>query len=503
MARPVRLLRETLEQFLAGEEAARLARLRDPSDDVEPASRSRGRWLASSEASEAFEEARESGELAADELLWLERHLALARHALGALHVEADLRRRLAAARLASDRQLDLPERLARLARTDDAHAGAAGARELEHALRPLALVNVAGHARAERPLLVRRAPAESPRPGSGLIVSAFSPEAMAEQAAPELPDEPWLAYAASFLVQTQSAADEAVTRCAAKIGGARPLPWHVLLRGLRAPDLDSSSGARQRWRRAAAWLRGLGFERELNSRVRAETDRGGALPLAQVLARGLPHDVRVAQSMTDWGVASDVFAAEGLGRALGLSLVHAALPCELRWPAGASSAGALGALALQLWGHPLHLIRVQELSESAARRVGELAGTLALLYARFWAALAILPLADAGKPEARLEALAEGLSRALCCDLPEGVAGMLGADRVAARSRAHEALAGLALHLGLREQFDDDWFRNPRSEELLRGGCAPGNRLTPEQLCAELRVGLDAAPARANELVT
>jgi hypothetical protein len=79
----------------------------------------------------------------------------------------------------------------------------------------------------------------------------------------------------------------------------------------------------------------------------------------------------------------------------------------------------------------------------------------------------------------------------------------MLGADRVEARRRAREALAGLALHVGLRERFDADWFRNPRSEEVLRGGCAPGNRLTPEQLCAELGVGAEVAPARAIELVT
>ena len=91
-------------------------------------------------------------------------------------------------------------------------------------------------------------------------------------------------------------------------------------------------------------------------------------------------------------------------------------------------------------------------------------------------------------KPEARREALAEALGRALCCDLSRWRSPACSAPTACARARrALEALAGFALHTGLRERFDADWFRNPRSAELLRDACMSGNRLTPEALCAEL----------------
>jgi hypothetical protein len=512
MARSAALiLRDTLEEFLAGEQHAHLLRLRDPGDDGAPASRARGRWLISAAGSDAFAEARESGELATEATTWLERQLRRVPHTIAALRADAELRAALAEGRLPSGEALDLPMRLARLARADDEQARAGEAREIEHALRPIALQHVAAHARAEETLLVRRPPAGSPTdPGDlrqapqrrSLIISAFSAEGLAEQAARDLPDEPWLADAATFLSSTQGAAEEAVERCARKLGAGRPLAWHALLRALRAPELDSDSGAKLRWRRVAAWLSALGFERELNARMRAEIDRGAMLPFGSVVALSVPLDLRVAQSAIDCGAASDLFAAGGVGYALGLSLVHAALPTELRWPLGASAAGTIGALALQLWGERAQLMRVQRLSESAAQRVGQLAGALALLRARAEVAIALAPLADAGKPEARQQALAEALGRALCCDLPESIAGLLGANRVAARARALEALAGLSLHVGLRERFDADWFRNPRSEELLRGVCASGNRLTPEDVCAEVTTTLSAAAGRAVELV-
>jgi hypothetical protein len=115
---------------------------------------------------------------------------------------------------------------------------------------------------------------------------------------------------------------------------------------------------------------------------------------------------------------------------------------------------------------------------------------------------VALAPLADAGKPEARQQVLAEALGRALCCELPESIAGLLGANRMRARALAQEALSGLALHVALRERFDVDWFRNPRSEELLRAACTSGNRQTPQDVCAELATPLLAAAERGIELV-
>jgi hypothetical protein len=325
----------------------------------------------------------------------------------------------------------------------------------------------------------------------------------MFEPAPRDLPDEPWLADAAIFLSQTDAAADDAVRYCTRSLKPGKLIDWHLLLRGLRAPELDSANGARQRWQRAAAWLRMLGFEPELQARMRAEPDRGGALPFTHTVSLAVPRDQRVAQISIDYGVASDVFAAEGVGRALGLAICFTVLPAELRWPTAASVAGSLGGLALQLWGDREHLTRVQGMTSAEAERVGRLAGTLALLSARGWAAMALMKAPGADAAGARLEALAETLGRALCCDLPPGVAGLLGANRVLARARAQELLAGLALHVALRERFDADWFRNPRSAELLRNACERGNTLSPEGFCAELSTSWAAAAARAVELVT
>lgn len=488
-----------------------MQRLRDPGDDAAPPSRARGRWLASTAGAEALEEALESHELDATEADWLKRQRNAVRHALEALPAQARLRRVLAQARLASDEPLDLRAQLARLSRSDDVAACGRLARELEHALRPIALEHVAAHMRAEEPWLeapvprsqtAGQAPARVASSGL-LIVSAYSIEAMAQPATRDLPAAPWLADAEAFLSQTDGAADDALRRCLRAFRPGKLIDWQLVLRGLRAPELDSSQGAARRWQRAAAWLGALGFERELQARVRAEPDRGALLPVATLLPLAPPRDVRVAQSTIDHGVSSDVLAAEGVGRALGLALVHPALPAELRWPVGASGAGALGGLALQLAADREQLMRVHEMGAAEAERVARAAGTLALLFTRVWVALALVKAGAAEDARSRLEQIAGAVGRALCCDLPPGIAGLLAADRVLSRQRAPEALAGFALHVGLRERYDADFYRNPRSEEFLRAGCERGNGVQPDALCAEAGASLGAAATRAIELVT
>ncbi|MFI5306604.1 MAG: hypothetical protein ACHQ53_04580 [Polyangiales bacterium] len=508
MTRAAQALRSALEEFLAGEQAALLQRLRDPGDDAVPRSRGRGDWLASEHGAEALEEACGAGALSTDEVFHMQRHIDGVRHARLVLPAEARLRRSLVSASLPSGERLGLPELLSRLARADDGRRRGALGRELEQTLKPIALEHVSAHARAEAPLRVAPPPPSdaaerSPTRTSSLIVSAWSVEALTEPRPHDLPEPPWLDPARAFLRQTEDAAQDAVRHCLRAFDPGKRIDWHLLLRGLRAPELDSAPAAKQRWQRAAAFLRVLGFERELDARMRAEVDRGGALPFASVVQLALPRDVRVAQIAIDHGVASDAFAAQAVAEALGLALVQPALPPELRWPCGASVAGALGALALQLHGDRVHLTRVQGLTAAEAERVGRLSGTLALLHTRAWVALALCPPPDAERPEAQLEALAEALSAALCCELPEALGGVLGANRVRARARAEEALAGLCLHVALRQRFDADWFRNPRSAELLRDACTAGNLNRPAALCDALGSPLTAASPRACELVT
>lgn len=511
MARsPAQHVRSALDAFWSGEALAALHRARDASDDGVPPSRSHGHWLVSEAASDALAEAAETGELTSKRAEALRAQVRAVQHALAVLPATAALRTALARARLASDEALDLPAAIARIARADDDQRRAGSAREIEHTLRPIALDYVAAHARAETPLLAAAgavagsaaAPAAA-RPSGLLIVSAFSPEALALDRPRDLPAVSWSEIATGFLAQTDAAADDAVRYCLRKLKLAKVNDWHALLRGLRAPELDSTSGARQRWLRASAWLRGLGFERELNARMRAETLQDGVLPFATTLALDVPRDLRVAQIAIDYGVISDVFASEAVARALGLALTAPALPSEHRWPIGATTAGAFGALALQLWGEREHLERVHHLTSAAAERAGRLAGTIALLWARACTAVALVDAAAAPGAQRRSEALAVALGRALCCEVPPGVAGLLGGNRVLARERALEALSALALHVALRERGDADWYRNPRSAEHLRSLAARGNALPPEAACQELGVGLDAAARRGIELVT
>jgi hypothetical protein len=503
-------LRTALDEFYSGLEHARLGRAREPDAETHSPMTQSARWLFSQDAEEAWHEALESGEVSPGEAEWLRRHLRHLRHALAVNGAERALGRAIARLSVASGEGLDLAAQLARLAFADDERARALSARELDHALRATALEHVAAHARAEQPLLeaVKATATAGPAgaaavstTGSGLlIVSPYAPEALGGPAL-DLPAEPWLEHATAFLAETDAAAEDVVHHALRAFKVGKPIPWHLLLRGLRAPELDSDSGRKQRWQRASAWLRTLGFERELQRRVRAEVDHAGVLPMAANFLLAVPLDVRVAQIPIDYGVVSDACAAEGVARALGFAL-RLPLASELCRPLGSSVAGALGALGLQVWGERTHLQRVQHMAEPAAARVGRLSAAFTLLSARAAVALSTAPAVDPEHAQSGMEALAEPLSRALCCEIPPSIAGLLGANRVHARARALEALAALALYGNLRERFDLDWFRNPRSAELLRAACERGNTLGPAELCAELGAPLSAASARALELV-
>jgi hypothetical protein len=505
-----RRLRVALEEFHSGLERARLGRAREPDDETSRPMTQAARWLFSEDAQEAWHEALESGEVSPAEAEWLRRHLRHVRYALAVNAASRTLGRAIARLTVPSGEGLDLRTQLARLAFADDERARALSARELDHALRAPAIEHVAAHARAEQPLLEAVKPsaaadAAEHRPvstaGSGLlIVSPYSPEALGGPAL-DLPAEPWLEHAAAFLAETDAAAEDAVHYCLRAFKLGKPIPWHLLLRGLRAPELDSDSGRKQRWQRASAWLRSIGFERELQRRVRAEVDHAAVLPLPVNFLLAVPLDVRVSQMPLDYGVISDACAAEGVARALGFALCLPLAP-ELCRPLGSSVSGVLGALGLQVWGERTHLQRVQHMPEAAAARVGRLSATLALLSARAAVAMSTAPVVDPEHARSGMEALAEPLSRALCCEIPPSIAGLLGANRVHSRARALEALAALALYGNLRERFDLDWFRNPRSAELLRAACERGNTLGPAELCAELAAPLSAASMRALELV-
>lgn len=491
MTTPAEAVRDAIEGCHRAAAAARLQRWRDPSADEAPADGEYLEWLASDRVDEACAEALDTGEIDAEQHAWLGRHARAIKRDRHLAAARRRLRAALREATLPGGGPLRLANELGALALSDDPLHRAESGRALERAMAPAARRFVHAHIALER--------VGAPKPGldTGGIYGARTPAADAPAKKDALVE-----HADAFLRDTADAAEDAVRWCVRGLGPGSPLPWHTLVRGLRARDLDAPQRARDRFRHAAGAFRRLGFEDDMNARMRAEVDRGGALPFAALACMQVPRDVRVAHAGGDWGVVSDVCAASGVGRALGIALALRTLPVELRWPLGGCVPGAFGVLASGLWADRTHLTRVQGLTRPEAERVARVAGAFVLLTARFSTAVAVSRAAEVIDVDQRMELLAGALREALHCDVPPTLAGLFAADLDAARDRAHEQLAGLALAAGLRDRFDEDWFMNHRAQEPLRGAGQRGNTLSLDSWCEETGVTLARAAPRAVELV-
>jgi hypothetical protein len=305
---------------------------------------------------------------------------------------------------------------------------------------------------------------------------------------------------ARDFLASTDDAARE-MTRWLVKPTGSGTIAWHVLLRAVRASELDGLAKPARRLARIANGLRGLDFERDLNARVRGESAAAALEPRARVLAFAVPTDVRIAQSTLQHGVLSDVYAAHGVGHGLALALVSPAQPDLLRRAVLPGIADALGMLYMQLRADPEYLRRVEGLEPLWVEKLGRHAGVIVLLEARLQAALSLA----ASEPRDLNEwsqQLTAAVERALTVEVPAGLA-TLAAWSVPPGQAAFEACAaGLAAHVGLRERYDADWYRNPRVSEVLRGAATRGTTLALPEFLDELAVDDRTAAARVIELL-
>ena len=89
---------------------------------------------------------------------------------------------------------------------------------------------------------------------------------------------------------------------------------------------------------------------------------------------------------------------------------------------------------------------------------------------------------------------------RALSVEVPEALAARVALGGSPARARALR-VAG-PLHVAMRERFDEDWWRNPRSEEALRVATRLGAARPVASLVEELGADPDALGARVRELL-
>ena len=370
---------------------------------------------------------------------------------------------------------------------------GRAASRFVEQLEAPLSVPESAPEARGHlAESNVREARALESRAGSTSALAA--PEGAGTAAVPS--------EAAHWLDATDDAARELtrwLTRSAVKRGN---VTWPVLFSALRATQYDGLARPARRLYRLAEGTRRLGFERELTKRVRAESSVTLFAPSACVVPLSVPDDIRVVQPSIEFGVLSDLVATQSTGEALALALVSPADSELTRLPCAAGVSAAIGGLFQQLRAEPRYLTRMDELSPDVSERLARHAAIFVLLRTRLDAALWLAEQPRVRSDRERLEHLTQAAERALGCVVPPGIAA-LAFFASPLEGRAFEASAcSLALHAALRERFDDDWYANPRVNEVLRGACARGNLLSVRELCAELAASPQLGIARALEIL-
>lgn len=240
------------------------------------------------------------------------------------------------------------------------------------------------------------------------------------------------------------------------------------------------------RFRRLAAEWEPLGLRRLLSTHGRAAADHSGPFLAPHVVALSPPRDVRVSAAAREYGLASELAAAEAIGRAVGLVHGSEALPFPVRFASVGTVARAVGSLAVLRLTSPRYLRKVRELSSRESDLIARIACTYYLLESRLSAAAV---LARRLTPSSSLDEAAALAERALLGPVPRGSALLVLRVSPGGPFRA-KALAP-ALSAALREQYDEDWYANPRASEPLRGALLRAGTFSVEGFATEL--GADA----------
>ncbi|MFK8000503.1 MAG: hypothetical protein AB8H86_12965 [Polyangiales bacterium] len=274
---------------------------------------------------------------------------------------------------------------------------------------------------------------------------------------------------------------DDLVSELASRFGVEEAEEWP---RALQDKALDAAHSPAGRHRRVAAVFEGSALFDSLSRCTRVDTFDSAR---AQVIAVRPGERIHMKLPSYLQGVSADYSAAHATGRALGCALIEPSLPAALRWPVVGSMSRAMGALMAQT---------LLETKQRLSRREHEMKrGRLAA----FWVLdlrLAAASLVASPSPELRLELA----SRTLGAPARPLSTWLLRAP--SARARLRGLLGGLALYVALREHFDEDWFRNPRSAGFLREVCRKGGAGSVESALVELGGSLDTATARVREMV-
>jgi hypothetical protein len=300
----------------------------------------------------------------------------------------------------------------------------------------------------------------------------------------------------AAFLTATDDAAADLVERAHHSVA-AGPSSLASRLAALAPTSLDGFVPARTRMRRLAAVLEAIGLERELRARV----DRVSSLALAVS-----PSIVRMRVRATvlvpelEVGLASERAVLAAITTALVHTLGSPALPLEHAQPPRASTAGAMGALFGSMLTNERYLRRYVDASASGHARIRVAATAACVLEARHACAAFVAGPADARTDDDARERAARALVLDPSLVSPE-LARSSWITPTEAETRARTSLAALAWAPALRDRYDEDFFRNPRLADFVRGAAARGGTASCEAISAELGTDASRAAERVVEL--
>ena len=306
----------------------------------------------------------------------------------------------------------------------------------------------------------------------------------------PRMPDDAQgdlSARASAFLDATDDAAADLVERAHHAVG-APSLATRVA--ALAPLALDGALPARGRTRRIGAVLESLGLEGELRDRISLAPTRVFTLR-PDIVRRGAHATVLVSD--LEAGVVSERAMFWALAQALTHVLFSRSLPVEHAHAPRASVARSVGALFGAFLSHE-SLVRRHVDAAPAARARVVLSSSLAIVLEARLACVRAM----AGEVEARTDAHARELAaRALVLDpslMDAELARSSWISPTDAETDLRAVLAALAWAPALRERYDEDFFRNPRLADFLRGAAARGGLASAEGISDEL----GATPAHA-----
>lgn len=292
------------------------------------------------------------------------------------------------------------------------------------------------------------------------------------------------------FLEDTQAIHQELIGWYLPKLSGV-PLADATsadIFRLQSAPHFEQLITVRDALRGEQRFLEQAGIDARAGGRIEIEEHDGlSGGRAARCVPLLVPDTVKLLLTRQA-GRAAYAAQLESLGRALHHAYTAPDLPVEFRWLGDRSVPRAMGALFSGLLSDRAFLRDRFQLTGPRLADYLRLAGLLTLLHARAGVGLFLVSLAwEKGNVRALRERYVEVLGRATGVrhDAREALWSLRLPMEIAWRLRAGQLAAILTAHL--RERFDEDWYRNPRTGPALLDLFAGGQRFLAAELAVQI----------------